>query len=441
MGVTWTGKSGWKNLSPLVVLLILLSWMPALAPSVSAQVPPPEENFESVVGWTWEGNTVQTSGSQSADWWTNGNYSYKIHVSAAGMYGQDYGGIRKDFDFTGVDNITVDILLRQTTDYATGQLAAQVLIESDVVWSQPEPNGFGSNYYVNTVIDTSQYTGVKSLRFRWFCTVPSGWYIGSPKEVDFYIDRLRVGADTAPLSTSISVSPSSFTLSSGGSIQLTVTLTSNGSPLPDKTSLSWSATLGSVTQTGYGVSGTVYTIFANYTAPAVTVDTPVSVTASFAGDAHYGPSSGSSSGTIIVGAPSPTTSNIGYSALVATGQNTYVQSSNGSFGLLLKGQTKTISNSVILNNTGDIAAKVEARFNDSIAGIFGLVSGANVLNATNFALGTSGTLAPLNNSGVDMQVAIVPPGVTAVDARLSVPSVQAAGDYSGMVVLTFSNNI
>jgi len=132
---------------------------------------------------------------------------------------------------------------------------------------------------------------------------------------------------------------------------------------------------------------------------------------------------------------------IGYSALVATGQNTFVQSSNGSFGLLLKGQTKTLNNSVILNNTGDISAKVDARFNDSIGGVFGLVSGANMLNAGNFALGLPSSLTPLSSLGADVQVAVAPPGVTALDARLGVPNEQAAGDYSGTVVLTFSNNV
>ena len=134
-------------------------------------------------------------------------------------------------------------------------------------------------------------------------------------------------------------------------------------------------------------------------------------------------------------------SSIGYSALVATGQNTFVESSSGSFGLLLKGETETISNSVVLNNTGDLSAKVEARFNDSISGVFGLISGANVLNATNFALGQSGSLVPLDNNGADLQIVVAPLGVTALDARLGVPSEQMAGDYSGTVVLTFSNDV
>ena len=74
---------------------------------------------------------------------------------------------------------------------------------------------------------------------------------------------------------------------------------------------------------------------------------------------------------------------------------------------------------------GDLAAKVEARFN-GVAGVFGLVSGS---------------LVPLNSSGVDMHVAVAPPGVTAMDARLGVPVDAVAGDYSRTVILTFSNNV
>ncbi|MCZ7358370.1 MAG: hypothetical protein O8C66_01510 [Candidatus Methanoperedens sp.] len=40
-----------------------------------------------------------------------------------------------------------------------------------------------------------------------------------------------------------------------------------------------------------------------------------------------------------------------------------------------------------------------------------------------------------------MQVAVAPPGVTAMDARLGVPVDAVAGDYSGTMILTFSNNI
>jgi len=40
-----------------------------------------------------------------------------------------------------------------------------------------------------------------------------------------------------------------------------------------------------------------------------------------------------------------------------------------------------------------------------------------------------------------VQVAVAPPGVTALDARLGVPNEQAAGDSSGTAVLTFSNEV
>lgn len=46
----------------------------------------------------------------------------------------------------------------------------------------------------------------------------------------------------------------------------------------------------------------------------------------------------------------------------------------------------------------DLAAKVEARFNDSVAGVFGLVSGASVLNAINFSLGVPDSLASMSSA-------------------------------------------
>ncbi len=128
-------------------------------------------------------------------------------------------------------------------------------------------------------------------------------------------------------------------------------------------------------------------------------------------------------------------------AYAPTGQNTYVQSTNSSFSLLLKGRSRTINNSIILNNTGDLSAKVEARFSDSAGDVYGLLNGTNVLNATNFNLGLSGALMPLNITGANVQVAVVPPGVTALNAMLSVPFDQPSGDYSGTVILTFSNSI
>ena len=142
------------------------------------------------------------------------------------------------------------------------------------------------------------------------------------------------------------------------------------------------------------------------------------------------------------------TNSIGYSATVATGQNTYVQSSNGTFGTILVGQSKIINNSVTLNNTGDVNATVDARFNDSRNGTYGLVSGGFVLNASNFALArTNENLAVenmnvLSDSGSDVRITIAQAfgAITRLAARLSVPQAQPAGDYRGTIILTFSNS-
>jgi len=124
------------------------------------------------------------------------------------------------------------------------------------------------------------------------------------------------------------------------------------------------------------------------------------------------------------------------------GQNTYVQLSNGSFGIVLKGREKTINYSLTLNNTGDRSATVEARFSN-VSGVFGMVSGANTtLNATSFALGIHGsTFFYLNDTNSSVFVATAPPGVTYLDAGLTVPSDQLPGDYNGTVILIFSNTI
>ncbi|VVB87095.1 Uncharacterised protein [uncultured archaeon] len=134
---------------------------------------------------------------------------------------------------------------------------------------------------------------------------------------------------------------------------------------------------------------------------------------------------------------------VGYNATVVSGQNTFVVATNGSFGTILVGQSKIINNSVTLNNTGDVNATVDARFNDSVGGAYGLVSGFNVLNATNFDLKETnfGSWTALNNTGADVRVATAPAfgTITILDARLFVPLNQPGGAYSGTVILTFGN--
>lgn len=136
--------------------------------------------------------------------------------------------------------------------------------------------------------------------------------------------------------------------------------------------------------------------------------------------------------------------NVSYDATVAGGQNTVIEASDGSFGTILVGDNKIINNSVTLNNTGDVNATVDARFNTSINGTYGLISGGNLLNASNFALleYTVGNWTALSSTGEDVRVAIAPSSsITTLAARLSVPQWQLAGAYSGTVILTFGNEV
>lgn len=137
--------------------------------------------------------------------------------------------------------------------------------------------------------------------------------------------------------------------------------------------------------------------------------------------------------------------NVGYNATVAVGQSTSVVASNGSFGTILAGYSKIINNSVTLNNTGDVNATVSARFNDSRSGVYGLVSGINVIGAGNFSLAKSpsGSWTALNNSGGNVQIAIAAGygAITILDAKLSVPTNQTTGAYNGTVILTFGDQV
>ncbi len=114
-------------------------------------------------------------------------------------------------------------------------------------------------------------------------------------------------------STSLSISPSTFPLYPGYSEQSrSLTATLRGGPphymaLAGKT-ITWSASFGSVSPVSSpfgsvspGTTDAPGQVYAVYTAPAVTAETPqVTITASFAGDDQYGPSSGTSSGIPVV---------------------------------------------------------------------------------------------------------------------------------------------
>jgi len=106
------------------------------------------------------------------------------------------------------------------------------------------------------------------------------------------------GIIVIPRATKLSIHPSSFTVESGSSIMLTARLESDSFILSGKT-ITWSVSEGSLDKT---VGETV-----TYTAPIVTENTSITITASFAGDRNYLGSSASTTGLVTPRKATPTT--------------------------------------------------------------------------------------------------------------------------------------
>jgi len=106
----------------------------------------------------------------------------------------------------------------------------------------------------------------------------------------------HAGAQTT-VPIQLSISPPSFTFSSGRSTTFTATLMdTNKNPLASKT-ISWNATAGSLSAMS-GTTNSYGQVSVIYTAPTVDVQTSVIIIASFAGDAYYSSGSATSSGMI-----------------------------------------------------------------------------------------------------------------------------------------------
>jgi len=169
-----------------------------------------------------------------------------------------------------------------------------------------DPDGDAPAYvrvYVDGIGHDMGYVGGsyrEGALYRYQTTLPAGSHTFYFEASDG-LDTVRLplsgtysGPSVAVQPTSLSVSPSSFTLLTGRTQTLTATLTAGGTPLPGKT-VSWSATAGSLSATSSTTdsSGRATVVF---TAPSYA--TTVTITASFAGDDQYGGSSGSSQVTV-----------------------------------------------------------------------------------------------------------------------------------------------
>lgn len=138
-----------------------------------------------------------------------------------------------------------------------------------------------------------------------------------------------------------------------------------------------------------------------------------------------------------------------YTATVLAGQNTAVAVGEGgvAFGSILQGNSNTLTTSLVLTNSGGVAAAVSAAFTTLVSPTYGLVDTATtptlVIPASNFELGTTGNLVGLLDAGTSQALGTSNNVLAATsvnyDARLTVPSTQAAGAYSGTVELAFAN--
>ena len=144
---------------------------------------------------------------------------------------------------------------------------------------------------------------------------------------------------------------------------------------------------------------------------------------------------------VALAAPAVMAHDANYSATVTGTANVAVTLNDGTFGGVAAGTETEITDSLELNNTGNAAADVSAKFITNVSGNHGLVNASNVIGADNFKIGTDGNETALNPDGSDKPLGIdnrVPAlQIRNYDAKLNVPVGQALGSYSGTVRLTF----
>lgn len=128
----------------------------------------------------------------------------------------------------------------------------------------------------------------------------------------------------AKTSTSVTLSPSSFQITSGGSITISATLKDAQDALLSGKVIQWTSDAGTFSEDS-GNTDNSGNIQVTYTGPTVTVENQVTITATFAGDTSYNSSQASSSGTITVAQPTSTSIAIEPSSfLVGSGENLVV---------------------------------------------------------------------------------------------------------------------
>ncbi len=114
------------------------------------------------------------------------------------------------------------------------------------------------------------------------------------------------------------------------------------------------------------------------------------------------------------------------------------------FGSLQKGESSTLSNSLVLTNTGGATAKVEASFIPDVEGVYGLVNVPmnKVIPASNLELGTTDNEVALLDTGADKDLGVlnyVPASDTRnYNAIQTIPAGQSPDVYTGLIDITIS---
>jgi TRAP-type uncharacterized transport system substrate-binding protein len=123
-----------------------------------------------------------------------------------------------------------------------------------------------------------------------------------------------------------------------------------------------------------------------------------------------------------------------YTVTVLTGQNTAVTSIDGDFSSVYSGSVTPKSDSVILKNSGDQAAKVTASGNDFIV----VATPTNTFPIESLTINT----VSVTNTGAVVIASVPADNVDhAYDQELTIPAAQAAGAYTTSVTLAFGNAV
>ncbi len=115
------------------------------------------------------------------------------------------------------------------------------------------------------------------------------------------------------------------------------------------------------------------------------------------------------------------------------------------FGSIPRGESTKLSDSLVLTNTGDAIAKVEAKFIPDVDGVQGLVNVAmdEVIPASNLELGTTDNKVALADNGDDVDLGesnYVPAegGTKSYNAKLTILGGQSPDAYMGLIDITIS---